>query len=76
MKIVIEFDETTSVFTANFDRGAISSATPGSIIPPPPFDDQIAEMSKWLAQSYPSILAKMKDSEISGVRLSFQATPK
>jgi hypothetical protein len=76
MKIIIEFDEDTSVFTAQFDRGITSSADGGPYPPPPPYNDQITAMTDWLAKSYPSIVEKFKDQEVSALKINFQAVKK
>jgi hypothetical protein len=74
MKIVIEFDKTTNVFTAQFDRG-LTSAAEVTIPPPPPYQDQLVAMTGWLNKSYPSVMDKFRDSEVSGLRITFQAPP-
>jgi hypothetical protein len=73
MKIIIEFNKETSVFTAQFDRGITSDMSGGPYPPPPPYQDQIEAMTKWLAESYPAIMEKFKDQEISGLKIPYQA---
>jgi hypothetical protein len=76
MKIIIEFDEVLNSFNVQFDRGEITASAGEDPAPPPPYNEQIQEMTAWLNKTYPSILAKFKDREISGLRMNCSVTPK
>jgi hypothetical protein len=71
MKITIEYDLKTSQFTAQFDRNPAERN--GTWPPPPPENEEVEAMAKWLASSYQAVLKKFADQEISGLTLTFKA---
>ncbi len=71
MKMIIDFDQETNVFKVTLERGK-TSGEPWP--PPPPGNEQLAEMTDWLNKSYPDVCKKFTDKEVSALSLSFQAS--
>lgn len=74
MKISIEYDEDKEVFIVQFDRGMLI-ANGGDWPPPPPWSNQIQELSEWLVKTYPECMDKFKDQKISGLAYEFKPSP-
>ena len=71
MKFVIDFDENTNIFKVYFERNE-TSGDPWP--PPPPNTEQLKEMTTWLNESYPDVCKKFGDKEVSGLKLTYQAS--
>jgi len=74
MKISIEYDESKDVFIVQFDRGMME-LNGGDWPPPPPWTNQVQELSSWLVKTYPECMDKFKDQKISGLTYEFKPSP-
>jgi len=74
MKIIIDYNQDTNTFSVQFDRGSFAK-TDGDWPPPPPWANQIQEMTDWLNKVYPDCTQKFRDHEVSALQLSFTPSP-
>jgi hypothetical protein len=74
MKISIDYDEKSNVFKVQFER-ALTQTSADAWPPPPPWQNQLQELSDWMIKIYPECLDEFKNPKISVLSYDFTPSP-
>jgi hypothetical protein len=70
MRITIDYNPENNNFSVLVDRGSLSNGS-NPYPPPPPYNNEFAEMTTWLNDVFAACTEKFKDQKVAAIRYKY-----